>query len=104
RSAGELVGIDVARRSANTDKYFEASDNASLARMGIPAHTIAVAYLFPDYHAAGDEWPKIDYANMAKVDRMAALGLLMIAEGPEPHWNPDNPKAARYRAKAVHRP
>ena len=27
----------------------------------------------------GDEWPKVDYANMAKVDRMVALGLMQLA-------------------------
>ena len=38
--------------------------------------------MFPDYHGPADHWDKIDYANMAKIDRMVARGLLMIAEQP----------------------
>jgi hypothetical protein len=55
--------------------------------------------MFPDYHGADDEWEKIDFANMARVDRMAALGLIMIADGPAPAWNKANPRAAAYRNK-----
>ncbi len=34
---------------------------------------------------------------MAKVDRMAALALVMIANSEEPpHWNEANPKTAAY--------
>jgi hypothetical protein len=60
-----------------------------------------VAYQFPDYHQVGDHWDKIDYANMARVDRMVALGLLMIANDAEaPRWKAVNPKAAKYRDAA----
>ncbi|MGH9663528.1 MAG: aminopeptidase, partial [Bryobacteraceae bacterium] len=49
------------------------------------------------YHDVGDEWQKIDYGNMARVDRMAAVGLLMLAgNGPPPEWNPHNAKASKY--------
>jgi hypothetical protein len=99
RRAGRAVGVDVLRHPTKSDAYFGASDNASFARTGIPAHTISVAYMFPDYHGADDEWEKIDFANMARVDRMAALGLVMIADGPAPAWNKDNPKAAPYQKK-----
>jgi hypothetical protein len=98
--AGRAVGVDVVKHPTKSDSYFGASDNSAIARVGIPAHTISVAYMFPDYHGADDEWEKIDFANMAKVDRMAALGLVMIADGPAPAWNKDNPKAARYQKKA----
>ena len=99
RRAGEAVGVDVLKHPTKSDSYFGASDNASFARAGIPAHTISVAYMFPDYHGADDEWEKIDFANMARVDRMAALGLITIADGPAPVWNKDNPRAAPYRKK-----
>jgi hypothetical protein len=57
-----------------------------------------VAYDYPDYHGLGDEWQKIDYANMAKVDRMVALGLLDIANSPRaPQWNAENPKTQPFR-------
>jgi hypothetical protein len=57
-----------------------------------------VAYDYPDYHGLGDEWQKIDYANMAKVDRMVALGLLNIANSLRvPQWNVENPKTQPFR-------
>ena len=99
RRAGQAVGVDVVKHATKSDSYFGASDNASFARAGIPAHTISVAYMFPDYHGADDEWEKIDFVNMARVDRMAALGLITIADGPAPAWNKDNPRAAPYRNK-----
>ena len=91
--------------SAVQRRLLRASDNQALADLGVPAHTICVAFMYPDYHGAADHWDKIDYANMAKVDRMVARGLLMIADNPvEPKWNESNPKAARYLKawKAVH--
>jgi hypothetical protein len=64
----------------------------------VPAHSLTVAFDYPDYHALGDEWQKIDYANMAKVDRMIALGLLNIANSAvAPEWDAKNPKTAPFR-------
>ena len=99
RKAGQAVGIKLYEMPNGGDEYFNRSDNLSFAQHGIPAHTAVVAAEFPDYHAVGDEWPKIDYDNMAKVDRMLALGMLMIADNPQaPKWNAE--KAGRYaRAK-----
>ena len=77
--------------------FFVRSDNASLAGEGVPAHTLAVAFDFPDYHQVSDEWQKINYDNMAKVDRMLALGLIMLADSPQaPKWNQANPKTEPY--------
>ncbi len=95
--AGALTGIRVYKNEKNSDSFFARSDNQALADVGIPAHTLLVAYEFPDYHRPGDEWQKLDYGNMAKVDRMIAVGLLMIANNPEPpKWNESNPRAQRY--------
>lgn len=70
------------------DSFFDRSDNYAFARAGVVAHTIAVAFEFPDYHAAGDEWQKIDYANLAKVDRAVAAGLLDLADTDAvPQWS-----------------
>jgi hypothetical protein len=97
KAAGKLTGVTVYKHEQNSDSFFSRSDNQSLADQGVPAHTVGVTFLFPDYHGVGDHWEKIDYANMAKVDRMVALGLLMIADNPqEPKWDASNPKAARY--------
>jgi hypothetical protein len=63
----------------------------------VPAHSLCVAFQFPDYHGVGDEWQKIDYANMAKIDRMVAVALLMLADSTEvPHWDANNSKAQPY--------
>lgn len=63
----------------------------------MPAHTLGIAFDFPDYHGVGDEWPKIDYQNMAKVDRMVAVGVLHLAsEAAPPKWNDSNPAVKKY--------
>ena len=95
--AGAAVGVEVYKHPKNSDSYFSRSDNQSLADAGIPAHTLGITFEFPDYHAVGDEWQKIDFANMEKVVRVVALGLLLIADNPqEPRWNEQNPKTAQY--------
>jgi hypothetical protein len=74
-----------------------ASDNAALAAVGIPAHTISVSYSFPDYHRASEHWDKIDYENMAKVVKAVGLGVLNLANSSKaPIWNASNPKTKRY--------
>lgn len=98
QDAGRATGIKIYKDAQASDAYFVRSDNAALAEQGVPAHTLTVAFDYPDYHALGDEWQKIDYANMAKVDRMIALGLLNIANSPvAPEWNASNPKTAPFR-------
>ena len=97
KSAGEMTGINVYKHEQNSDSFFGRSDNQALADQGVPAHTLCTAFVYPDYHGLGDHWDKIDYDNMAKVNRMVALGLIMIANNTEePKWNEANPKAARY--------
>ena len=95
--AGETVGVKVYKHPTNSDAFFSRSDNQSLADAGVPAHTLSVAYEFSDYHAVGDEWPKVDFANMERVVRAAALAALLIADNTqEPRWNEQNPRAAQY--------
>jgi Peptidase family M28 len=95
--AGQETGIQVIKDEKNSDAFFQRSDNATFADAGIPSTTLSVSYVFPDYHQAGDEWQKLDYDNMAKVDCAISLGILSLANNPEaPHWNKDNPKTARY--------
>jgi hypothetical protein len=99
--AGAETGIAVVKHEKNSDAFFNRSDNATFAEAGIPSTTISVAYIYPDYHATGDEWPKLDYPNMAKVDACIALGLWNMANSDKaPEWNRENPKAARYREAA----
>ncbi len=87
RKAGEETGVTVYKDEKRSDPFFARSDNQALADLGVPAHTICVAFEFPDYHAVGDEWQKLDYENMAKVDRMVALGLIHLANSTTtPQW------------------
>ena len=98
QEAGRQTGINVYLDKEASDAYFTRSDNEALARFGIPAHSLTVAFDFPDYHGLGDEWQKIDYDNMARVDRMIALGLIEMANSPRaPGWNAQNPKTAPFR-------
>ena len=98
RQAGEMTGIEVYKDQQNSDAYFRASDNIRLAEKGVPAHSITVAFQYPDYHGLGDHWEKIDYDNMAAVSRMIALGMLIIADRDEvPQWDATNPKTGEFR-------
>ena len=97
RQAGQETGIQVVKDEKNSDNYFGASDNAAFADAGVPSTTLSVTYSFPDYHRPGDEWPKLDYDNMAMVDRTIALAALLLANGAEtPQWNAANPKTERF--------
>jgi hypothetical protein len=104
RKAGDATGVRITRHPVNSDRYFAYSDNQALADLGVPAHTISVAYEYPDYHGVADTWDKIDYPNMAAIDRTVALAVWTIANDPKPpQWNAGNPRAARYleAAKAL---
>ena len=95
--AGEETGIRVVKHEQNSDSFFGRSDNAAFADAGVPSTTLSVSYIYPDYHRPGDEWPKLDYDNMAKVDGAVALGVFRIADSAEaPQWNKANSKTARY--------
>jgi hypothetical protein len=103
--AGKLTGIRVYKDPAASDAYFARSDNQALADLGVPAHTLCVAFDYPDYHATGDHWEKVDFDNMAKVDRAVAVGLLRLAsDEPAPKWNESNPGARKYADIARKRP
>ena len=98
REAGKATGIKVFRHPQNSDPFFRMSDNISLARRGVPAHTVSVACRFPDVHGAGDHWEKMDYGNMAAVTRMIAAATLMVANNETaPGWNEANPQTEPYR-------
>jgi hypothetical protein len=97
QKAAEEAGVRAVNDMPSGDSYFARSDNARFADAGVPDTTISVAYMFPDYHAVGDEWPKLDYDNMAKVDNALALAALDLADSAgAPEWNAQEPKTARY--------
>jgi hypothetical protein len=101
--SAQAAGVRVYKNPQNSDAYFSRSDNQSLADLGIPAHTLCVAYDFPDYHKVSDSWDKIDYDNMAVIDRAVALGMLRLASDAAPlKWNEQYAPARRY-VEAAHR-
>lgn len=95
--AGQLTGTEAWKHDRNSDGFFGASDNQPLALTGVPAITICVAWIFPDYHRPGDEWQKLDYPNMVTAVRTSALVAARVANSAQaPTWL-DHPKAAPYR-------
>ena len=99
--AGQLSGIRVYKNPQASDAFFTRSDNQTFAGLGIPAHTLCVAFEFPDYHKVSDHWQKLDYDNMAAVDRAVALGLLHLAsDAAPPKWNESYGPARRYAEAA----
>lgn len=94
--AAKVEGIRVYKK-AHADDFFSRSDNLAFAQAGVVDHTAVVAFEYPDYHAVGDEWEKVDYENMAKVDRAVAAGIVRLADEAEaPKWN-QAPALQQYR-------
>ena len=66
---------------------FYRSDNATLAALGVPAHTISTAKMDeapnnePNYHKASDEIGTLDMKNMAEIIKAIALSSKTIVSG-----------------------
>jgi hypothetical protein len=100
--AGAQTEVKAVKNAQFSDPFFTASDNAAFAVVGVPSTTISVTYQFPDYHQVGDEWEKIDFANMAKVTRTIAQGTYLVADAAERiTWNADEPKTKSFRDAAA---
>ncbi|MFN7922119.1 MAG: M28 family peptidase [Bryobacteraceae bacterium] len=95
--AGKESGIEVTRHAQYSARFFNQSDNVSFARVGIPAHTISVGYLFPEYHTVRDHWDRLHYDNYARTVRMVGLALLEISDDVKaPQWA-EIPETEKYR-------
>jgi hypothetical protein len=96
--AGKETGLNIVKHERFSDPFFSGSDNFAFAAVGVPSTTLSVTYQFPDYHQKGDEWPKIDFANHAKVTRAIAQGMWRMATADEKVvWNEQEPKTAQFR-------
>ena len=96
-AAGKDTGVEAWKHERNSDSFFARSDNQALADAGVPALTLAVAWIFPDYHRPGDHWEKIDYDNMQRVVRTCALAAQRLANADAPpQWVSSNPKVEKY--------
>jgi Zn-dependent M28 family amino/carboxypeptidase len=64
-------------------QLFYRSDNASLAKQGVPAHTISTSKMDSEkyYHTRGDEIGTLDMNNMARIIQSIAISSRTIVEG-----------------------
>ncbi|MFT3704040.1 MAG: M28 family peptidase [Agriterribacter sp.] len=64
-------------------QLFYRSDNATLARQGVPAHTISTSKMDsePFYHTLDDEIGTLDMKNMAEIIKAIALSSRTIVSG-----------------------
>jgi hypothetical protein len=67
------------------ENLFYRSDNATLAKLGVPAHTISTAKMDsePHYHKVSDTPETLDMENMAMIIRSIALSSRSIVAGKE---------------------
>ncbi len=65
------------------ENLFYRSDNATLAALGVPAHTISTSKMDnePNYHKVSDEIASLDMNNMAEVMKAIALSSKSIISG-----------------------
>ncbi|WP_026309647.1 M28 family peptidase [Niabella aurantiaca] len=64
---------------------FYRSDNATLAKLGVPAHTISTSKMDnePNYHQPGDAVETLDLANMTEIIRSIGISAGSIIAGKE---------------------
>lgn len=64
-------------------QLFYRSDNATLAKLGVPAHTISTSKMDsePNYHKASDEIGTLDMVNMTEIIKAIALSSSTIISG-----------------------
>lgn len=64
-------------------QLFYRSDNATLARLGVPAHTISTSKMDnePNYHKLSDEIGTLDMQNMAQIIKAVAISSTSIIQG-----------------------
>jgi len=88
---GDLLadnGIPLVLDPRPTQRFFERSDNAAFARIGIPAHSLSSYNLLSPYHHPKDDAASIDVRHMTQVIRATARALRLLADGPAPTWHP----------------
>jgi hypothetical protein len=90
------LGPELAKRGAKLvddphpdQNFFFRSDNITLARKGIIAHTVSSFGLHTDYHHASDEVKTIDFQHMTRsINSMVAPIQWLINSNFKPTWNP----------------
>jgi Zn-dependent M28 family amino/carboxypeptidase len=64
-------------------QLFYRSDNATLAKLGVPAHTISTSKMDsePNYHKVSDEVGTLDMVNMTQIIKAIAISSSTIING-----------------------
>lgn len=87
---GEILGRNLASSvfRFHPDPYpeqqlFYRSDNATLARLGVPAHTISTTQIDKDtlYHSVNDEMESMDLDNITSIIQAIATSATSIVDG-----------------------
>ncbi len=89
------LGPELAKRGAKLvqdphpeQNFFQRSDNITLARQGIIAHTVSSFGLHKDYHQASDELKTIDFAHMTHaINSMVEPVIWLVNSDFKPTWN-----------------
>ncbi len=88
------LGAELARQGAKLvadphpdQNFFQRSDNYTLARQGIIAHTVSSFGLHTDYHRAGDEIKTIDFNHMTRaINSMVKPVQWLVNSNFKPAW------------------
>ncbi len=95
------LGPELAKRGAKLvmdphpdQNFFQRSDNYTLARQGIIAHTVSSFGLHKDYHQASDELKTINFTHMTQaINSMVEPVIWLVNSDFKPAWNEGkNPK------------
>ena len=89
------LGSELAKRGAKLvndphpeQNFFRRSDNYTLARQGIVAHTVSSFGLHKDYHRPGDEIRTIDFGHMTRaINSMVKPVRWLINSDFKPAWH-----------------
>jgi Peptidase family M28 len=88
------LGAELAKRGAKLvadphpeENFFQRSDNITLARQGIIAHTVSSFGLHTDYHHASDEIKTIDFVHITRsINSMVAPIRWLVNSNFTPVW------------------
>jgi Zn-dependent M28 family amino/carboxypeptidase len=89
------LGPELAKRGAKlvqdphpNQNFFQRSDNYTLARQGIIAHTVSSFGLHKDYHQSSDEVKMIDFVHMTRsINSMVLPIWWLVNSNFVPAWN-----------------
>ncbi len=89
------LGPELAKRAAKlvpdphpSQNFFQRSDNYTLARQGVIAHTVSSFGLHTDYHRSSDELKTIDFGHMTRSIESMIKSIQWLANSDfRPAWN-----------------